>query len=593
MSRPLAHRRGRSLATFATGVGLILGSAALTQTPAQSAEPAEPVADCAEPFPLAEVAKGDEVTGLTVTEGTTPEGFTGEVLGVLKSPILPGRDLIMARLTSPEVDRVGIWGGMSGSPVYAEDGRLIGAVAWGLTWGASPVAGITPFEEMDDYLTDASATRGKIPARMAKRIAATTDVTVAQAEQGIRQLPMPMGVSGVGGTKLSRVLGGAKAEKRDYLTKDVRAIGGGSAEAAGPETIVAGGNLFAAASYGDITMGGTGTATSVCDGEVVGFGHSFGMLGETTLSMHPAEAIYIQEDDTYSGFKVANPGAPAGTITEDHWTAITGSFGALPETMDVASTVTYRDRSRTGETHVSIPEANPAATFYQHVANHDRVIDAYIEGSEVQDYLIEGTDEAGAPFSLGFTDRHTSNWDISIDPSFEIADMVWALSNLSDVTLDRVEVTSDVDDSTDVWRLKQIQSKQDGAWAKVKRSQTVKVEPGKKLRLRAILETATESMTVPLKFSVPNATGRATLYVTGGNSLWSWPNFKSVADAEEYVDSQVRNDMMVAEFTSKRSQVQRGWFRSSSRGVKFYKKQEFLQEHVVNGYKQIRVKIKN
>ena len=69
--------------------------------------------------------------------------------------------------------------------------------------------------------------------------------------------------------------------------------------AAGPETIVAGGNLAASVSYGDITQAGVGTATSVCNGKVVGFGHPMAFLGKTTLTMHPADALYIQEDPTW------------------------------------------------------------------------------------------------------------------------------------------------------------------------------------------------------------------------------------------------------------------------------------------------------
>ena len=41
---------------------------------------------------------------------------------------------------------------MSGSPVYAADGRLVGAVAYGLA-GSSPIAGITPAAEMVKLLT--------------------------------------------------------------------------------------------------------------------------------------------------------------------------------------------------------------------------------------------------------------------------------------------------------------------------------------------------------------------------------------------------------------------------------------------------------
>ncbi|MCB0907999.1 MAG: hypothetical protein KDB63_12880, partial [Nocardioidaceae bacterium] len=118
-----------SLAVAVTGV--VLGG-----TPTVGAASA---ATCDTPFPVADLVPHQAVTGLTVSAGTTPDGFTGEVLGVVKNGIAPGLDMVMVRLTSTEIDRVGgIWAGMSGSPVYADDGRLIGAVAYGLAWGPSP-----------------------------------------------------------------------------------------------------------------------------------------------------------------------------------------------------------------------------------------------------------------------------------------------------------------------------------------------------------------------------------------------------------------------------------------------------------------------
>ena len=51
------------------------------------------------------------VTGLTVTSGTTPEPFTGKVLGVLQDGIAPDLDMVMVQLVAPTrprstVDRV-------------------------------------------------------------------------------------------------------------------------------------------------------------------------------------------------------------------------------------------------------------------------------------------------------------------------------------------------------------------------------------------------------------------------------------------------------------------------------------------------------
>ena len=128
---------------------------------------------CPAPYPEAQLTKGQAVTGLTVdgvTSATDPAKFTGTVLGVLKDGIAPGLDMIMARLSSPEIDRVGgIWQGMSGSPVYASDGRLVGAVAYGLSFGPSPVAGITPAADMEALLGQQGASAAAPAARVALR----------------------------------------------------------------------------------------------------------------------------------------------------------------------------------------------------------------------------------------------------------------------------------------------------------------------------------------------------------------------------------------------------------------------------------------
>src|SRR3712207_1388515 len=159
---------------------------------------------------------------------------------------------------------------MSGSPVYANDGRLIGAVAYGLAFGPSPIAGLTPFEQMDDYMAKGSRPgRVDVDSEMAGAIAASSEVSAAEAEQGLRQLKMPLGVSGLSGARLSK----ASHSFRSYLPRNTYAAGRAAAAAAGPETVVAGGNLAASLSYGDITQAGVGTATSVCDNQVVGFGH--------------------------------------------------------------------------------------------------------------------------------------------------------------------------------------------------------------------------------------------------------------------------------------------------------------------------------
>ena len=115
--------------------------------------------------------------------------------------------MVMVEITPPSPDEIGgIWQGMSGSPVYAGDGRLIGAVAYGLSWGPSWVAGVTPFEDMDNYMsTPAAPSRVRVSDAAARSIARQTDVTRAQAAQGFSQLPMPTGVSGLTSKRLASI----------------------------------------------------------------------------------------------------------------------------------------------------------------------------------------------------------------------------------------------------------------------------------------------------------------------------------------------------------------------------------------------------
>lgn len=546
--------RSRQAAAFVTSLALFGGGASLATTPAQSAAVA---GDCAAPYPVAELVDDQTVSGLTVVDGTQPIEFGGTYLGKINDGIAPGLDMLMFEMdfTEDKYDKIGIWQGMSGSPVYAEDGRLIGAVAYGLAWGPSLVAGVTPFEDMDDYLAGgAGPMTVQVGDRAAKAIAADSDVTAAQASEGFRQLPMPMGLSGLSQQRLTQT----KKKGPDYLkTRGTVAMGAASAAAdAGPESLVAGGNLGAAISYGDITAGGVGTVTSVCDDRLVGFGHPMTYGGETTLGMMPADAVYIQGDPVGAGFKVANMSAPAGTIDQDRLTGISGSLGVLPPETDVTSTVTYGARNRTGTTASLVQEYNATITFWQLLANHDRVIDAIGPGSEVASFQVTGTDRDGAPFDIAFTERYTSEWDIAFESIFEIADIVWSLSSMEGVTIDEVTATAEVIDDTSMYRVRQIEQKRKGEWVVIDRRHPAVVSAGGTLNLRATLGSEGTKHLVPLLVPVPDTARRGGyLQVAGGASTWDNSIYRANTPAAmaEAVANMVRNDEVVANlYTSRR-----------------------------------------
>lgn len=580
MSRAV-RRRGSALVAFTASLGLVAGMPVLLGGAAQSAEPAP---DCKQPFPIADLAKDDPVEGLTVSQGTTPEPFTGTVVGVLEDGIAPGLDMVVMNLSSTEIDRVGgIWAGMSGSPVYADDGRLIGAVAYGLAYGASHYAGITPFEDMDDYL-GAPAAPAQIPVgkRLAERIAAGGEVSVGQASQGFEQLPMAIGVSGLTAKRLAQ---GSQAD-RDYLgQRDTYVVGRAVGDASpDPSTVVAGGNIAAALAYGDITAAGVGTATSVCDGRVVGFGHPMMFAGRTTLSLHPADALYVQEDSLGVPFKVANIGDPAGTITDDRLTGISGGFGALPETTTITSAVTAGDRSREGATYVNIPSAAAEMTFNEHLANHDRVVDGIFGGSAEQEYTITGTDAKGQAFEIGYSDRFHSSYDISFESAFDTADVVWGLTSIEGVTVDSVAMTSVVSEDKSTYTVSAVQQRKGGEWVNVSRKSPATVKAGHTLRLRSVLSGPSGTRYARYSFVVPERfhDQRGFLSVSGGNWLYSEAAYQpTVGKIAKALADQVRNDATQAQFSV-----------SNERGEIVRTKVSDPVDRVVNGDRRVKVLVK-
>jgi len=451
----------------------------------------------------------------------------------------------------------GIWQGMSGSPVYTAGGDLVGAVAYGMAWGNSWVAGVTPFEQMNKHLTQAAA-RVTVSDKVARSIAHRSDASRAQAEQGFRQLSIPLGVSSVRTDRLEQAFKTQKSHKARYLPRNAykMAAAPAAAAAAVPEdTLVAGGNMAAAMSYGDITMGGVGTATAVCDEgtdrRIVGFGHPASFSGDSTMALLPADVVYVQGDPLGAPFKVANLGGPAGTVTDDHLTGITATFGDAPEVATVTSHIFYRGNEREGSSYVAQQDVAPDVTFYQQLANHDTVLDGIVKGSEVQDWTITG-DQKGTPFTLTHDERYASSYDIAFESPWDVADIVWTLSSMDGVTIDDVTVNGHVDDNFATWRLKTVETKVGGRWTTLTRRDDVVARAGKDLVLRATLkdggETVKRTVTVDIPKSARGKHGYLNVY--GGGSDWSYyGGAGTVAGLQKKLDQDVRNDAVGAQLS--------------------------------------------
>jgi hypothetical protein len=285
------------------------------------------------PYPLREVSPGLRVEAYTVFRGTEVERFPLEVLGVIRSGRAAG-DIILARADDDRVRHTGIVAGMSGSPVYAADGRLLGAIAYAWAFSKEPIAGITPIEEMlDIWQTPAvepgsgydggalpppsPADGGSLPRLRTPLVAAgfvpeVLELLATWAKERGFQLTAG-GVGGLSGT--AAATGGSVAGARP---------GFAAGDAIGVDLL-----------RGDASLAAIGTITAVDGDRILAFGHPFLLEGALRLPMRQAEIVTIVPNLANS-FKVGNVGATVGTLTEDRRAGVAGRIGPAPELLPIA-----------------------------------------------------------------------------------------------------------------------------------------------------------------------------------------------------------------------------------------------------------------
>jgi len=292
-----------------------------------------------------EIRPGARGYGLTVVEGSEPSRFEVEVLGVIPK-IAPDRDAVIFRAEGLRLERTGIFGGMSGSPVYI-DGRLAGAVSFGWSWQKDPVAGLTPMADILEGAAQRSRERPAAPALTAEGLLSLIE--------GRPAAPAPQSRSAPGGpvTLATSGLSAAAADlvreffpEERFLIADMAPAGaapegsGGEKEedAAGRAALQPGSSIYAALVSGDLFLGALGTVTERRGEEIYGFGHPFLNLDSVAMPMYAARVITIFPS-TQRSFKIAVPEKVVGAITRDFATGIYGRLGAQPETFPVSVTV--------------------------------------------------------------------------------------------------------------------------------------------------------------------------------------------------------------------------------------------------------------
>jgi SpoIVB peptidase S55 len=501
-------------AVLATGLALALPTLVVEPGSARAAAVVS-IGDCAVAYPVSELTVGQQVTGKTVTQGVTPSSFAGEVLGVLRDAgPTPGVDIVIARLDSAEIQRVGgIWQGMSGSPVYAADGRLIGAVAYGYAGGSSPVAGIMPFSEMQTVLNRTMPSTLKVDDAAVRMMVRRNGTARHLANSHLSQMQAPLAVAGVPTSVLDRM--------PDLPGSPTVAYAAGSAPAALAPTaadMVAGGNLAATLSHGDITIAAIGTITSMCNGLVRGFGHALNGVGKATYGMAGAEAVYVQESPLFPAYKQANIGPPLGTITNDRLVGVSGELGLVSSGTKVTNVLKYGTAQRTSQTVVTDRASVPLIAWGALAVNHARLLGSYAAGAEAQTWRITGRN-GSVPFTLTGGNRYADRADIDLKAAYDLSFLVGAVVNVPGVTVDAVSVDADLTDDPTPYLLVAVEQRAAGAWVRLDKDTPAHVKAGKRLRLRLVLGYSTGQKTVPLTFRVPKqAAGQHGRLVLGRES---------------------------------------------------------------------------
>src|SRR5688572_19258851 len=337
---------------------------------------------------VAEVKPGMKGYGLSVFKGTKIERFEVEVLSILVN-FNPKHDVILVRCSGANLEHTGSIQGMSGSPIYLDDGtgkhRMIGAFAYGWPLMKDPVGGVQPIEYMLRLTEPAKPVDGpkdaagradssalgrprwnvldalplphvrKVPPRypFAAWNSAKPNPQLGGGDgladtSRLRPLATPMMTSGVSSKLLEQMRPIFEAEGIIPLQAGgAGSIAGGSGRSDDTPfaDIEPGSALVVPLVTGDIDMTAVGTATEVIGDRVFGFGHQFMSEGPVPLPM-AAGRVDAVIANIMTSFKLGTMTRPRGTIFADQMVGVAGKFGELAPMVPVSLHVVYADGSQ-------------------------------------------------------------------------------------------------------------------------------------------------------------------------------------------------------------------------------------------------------
>jgi hypothetical protein len=322
-------------------------------------------------FALEDIRPGMKGTARTVFSGTETEEFGVEVLGVLPGFPGPRQSAIIARLTGSNVEKTGVFAGMSGSPVFI-DGKIVGAIAFSFPFSKEPIAGITPIKQMIDLFNKGSENENKPkePRPVSFSQLAATEWKPNLPKPAVSSVSLFAPVSA--GSPLMPLLGqqmtpiatplvfsGISQETLALFSPQLMASGmlpvsgAGGAASITPlapvdeKTFPLGSSISVQLVRGDYSLAAAGTVTLRDGDRIYAFGHPFLSLGSSDMPMSECSVVTVVPNVNNS-FKLAVPGQMVGSISQDRASGIFGLLKRVPKMIPVKVNLhTSRDRTET------------------------------------------------------------------------------------------------------------------------------------------------------------------------------------------------------------------------------------------------------
>ena len=283
-----------------------------------------------------EVQTDMEAYCLTVFSGTEVERFGLEVLSVVRNQ-RPGQNMILVKGTDQRFLNNSAVHGCSGSPVYI-DGRMAGALAAGWDGSLEPLYLVRPIEDMLEVGTAGTASETANAVSMAHNDAQVLDLKASyehyldSLKGGYPDSRMSLSLSSSLPASVIEPFSGTFKE----MGLDTVAAGALLPSSSFAETgsIKVGGVLALILCGGDISLAATGTVTEVIGDQFYGFGHQFNGTGSVNFPV-AAGIVHTVVGSRDSSFKFSSPGPVLGTLEYDQTSAVRGTIGQMPQTIDL------------------------------------------------------------------------------------------------------------------------------------------------------------------------------------------------------------------------------------------------------------------